>query len=240
MDEDEDDEPMITRLKRIALGEEAKPSADSIEYSRFGLYLMWARLVHPQDHEAKEQAWAAIKESFGDQKEIINYMNKKLLPWIEQWCAAFTNYNLNFGGRTTSPVEIVNRWFKTFVVTGRSTIFATVFASFRMVLDMKSLYEQRVGNQKRRIKKDMAKMAWLGTVTNEISYKGQEEIVQQYRIMLKYLKAKPGEEPPDCPENDQITLQKGIISAYEMLQRVKDCEHKNTAFHVTKLDFHPF
>ena len=77
-----------------------------------------------------------MKAYFPEQEEFLYYLETTYLSIAEQWATCYTNKKLNFGQRTTSPVESVNRYLKSFVVNGNSSVLQVVEQSLRMVQDM--------------------------------------------------------------------------------------------------------
>jgi hypothetical protein len=131
-------EVLLNRLNRIADGAELLgPLPDVIEYSRAGLYKLWEHILYAPTIEGFKLAYEKLKAFFPQQVEILNYIEETYMPIVTEWATCYTNKRLNFGHRTTSPVEVVNRYLKSFIITGNSTVLDAVIQSFNMIDQMK-------------------------------------------------------------------------------------------------------
>ncbi len=71
----------------------------------------------------------------------------------------------------TSPVEAVNRYLKSFVVTGNSTIKEVMDQCFNMADSMKERIAEEEQRQKQRLRYDYLGKEWLGDTPLTVSYK---------------------------------------------------------------------
>ena len=168
------------------------------------------------------------------------------MPIAEQWATCYTNKRLNFGHRTTSPVEVVNRYLKSFIITGNSTVLNAVKQSFNMIDQMKEgIHEARM-HQIYHIKREYIGQKWLGDAPLEISDKGMKKITKQYWIMLGAVPT--ARNPTPAPLNactGQFTAQYGMPCSHQLFDRYMDGRIRlergqEGKLVLNKLDFHPY
>ncbi|KAK0717513.1 hypothetical protein B0T26DRAFT_775970, partial [Lasiosphaeria miniovina] len=99
------------------------------------------------------------------------------------WATCYTNEKLNFGTRTTSLAEVVNRYLKSFI-TGNSTILDAVKQSLKIIEEMRKGIQENHNEQKYNLKRKYLGQKWLGDTPLEISRNGMKKVTEQYRVML--------------------------------------------------------
>ena len=236
---DEEDLAVVNRMNRIATGEEQPgPLPTVVEYSRAGFYKLWEHILYASTLNNFNLAWEKLKAFFADQTEILKYLEETyMIPSVvQEWATCYTNKRLNFGQRTTSPVESCNRYLKSFIITGNSTIFEAIMQSIKMVEEMEININEERGVQTTRIKREYLGKAWCGEAPYNLSARALSMVTKQYRTMLGAAKttARPNPLPlPPC--TGQFTDQYGIPCSHELLRR-----HEDGGVTLKKLDFHPF
>ena len=73
---------------------------------------------------------------------------------VKQWAGYYINKYLNFGQRTTSLVESINRYLKSFIVTGRSSVREAVLRSLEIVAAMEENIKQGIKVERNRLQYD--------------------------------------------------------------------------------------
>jgi len=244
---DEEDRGVVNRLNRIADGAEPLgPLPDVIEYSRAGLYKLWEHILYAPTIEGFNLAYEKLKAFFPQQVEILNYIEETYMPIVKEWATCYTNKRLNFGHRTTSPVEVVNRYLKSFIITGNSTVLDAVIQSFNMIDQMKEGIQEARLHQIYHIKREYIGQKWLGDAALEISDEGMKKVVKQYRIMLGAVPTPRN--PTPAPLNactGQFTAQHGIPCSHQLFDRYMDGHVRlergeEGKLVLNKLDFHPY
>jgi len=84
------------------------------------------------------------------------------MPLVLKWATCYTNKQLNFGQRTTSPVEAINRYLKSFVLTGNSAIKEVIDQCFNMADLMKERIIEGERCRKQCLRYDYPGKDWLG------------------------------------------------------------------------------
>ncbi|KAJ4306938.1 hypothetical protein N0V88_000311 [Collariella sp. IMI 366227] len=119
----DDDSRIVERINRMAAqGEEVGPVPETVEYSRAGFYKLWIYMLYASTTNDFNVAWERLQAFFATQPAIIQYLEETYIPVVQEWAACYTSRNLNFGHRTTSPVESANRYLKSFLIRGSSTV----------------------------------------------------------------------------------------------------------------------
>ncbi|KAI9919324.1 hypothetical protein PsorP6_017768 [Peronosclerospora sorghi] len=117
---------------------------DQVEFSKAGIWAQW-EIVSTRETASEFQAeWDKMLVLFAAQTEIVKYFNRQIKPTIREWSHCFTRFNLNFGHRTTSPVESANRMLKSYGLSENSTLDETMKLYFDMVKPMKRGYEEAI------------------------------------------------------------------------------------------------
>jgi hypothetical protein len=200
-----------------------------------GLYKLWEVVVYSHTEEDFEAAWEKLQAYFHSQTAIIRYLKETWMLVKEQWAGCYINQNLNFGQRSTSPVESINRYLKSFLITGRSSVLECVKRSLEMVAVMKSNIDEALKAEKNRLRFDFLGKDWLGDAPYNVSSKALNHVIKQHRLMLGALPTR-GQPPPsplvDCTHRTRA--QYGIPCSHELLER----HHQKSP--LTKDDFHRF
>jgi hypothetical protein len=233
---DDDDFGVVNRMNRISESlTELGSLPSTVEYSRDGFYKLWEHVMYSATLDKHRDAYQSLHHHFSGQTAILNYIEETWMPVVQQWATCYTNKNLNFGQRTTSPVEAVNRYLKSFLITGNSTIKQVVDQSFNMVAEMKRSFAEQYSKQKTRLKYDYLGQKWLGNAPLEVSWKAMKLVEKQHKIVSGWLPTTSRPIPPNpTPCTNQFTTQYGI-----------PCSHQLFNFHeakrcLEKSDFHPF
>ncbi|KAK4234582.1 hypothetical protein C8A03DRAFT_47126 [Achaetomium macrosporum] len=204
---DEDDHRVVVRLNRLASDDgELPPLPETVEYSRAGLYKLWG--------------YEKLKAFFSQQTAIITYLEETYMTVVQDWATCYTNRRLNFGLRTTSPVESANRYLKTFLVFGNSNIAQVVEQTFNMVAEMKRTIDEEPQHQKNHSRREYMGKAWLGNTALMIANKGLQLANREHRYMLSAVpsRAQPNPDPlPPC--SGGFTRQYEIPCRHTMLER---------------------
>jgi hypothetical protein len=238
---DEEDLPVVTSLNDIHReGREGEvgpaPPAAEIEYSRAGLYKLWCHMIYAISIRDFEKAWATMKAHFADQHAILTYIHTTYIPVKEQWATCYTNKYTNFGHRTTSAVESLNKKLKTFVVNGKSTVLQLVQRSFLMVDDLKKQVDEARWAEKDRILMEYVGRVWLGNTPRVVASLALRKVTIQYRHMLGSLPTPQNRNPTPLPPcHSQFTRQYGIPCRHELFRR-----HEAGSLVLQKEDFHPY
>jgi hypothetical protein len=183
-----------------------------------------------------QQAWDKMERFFASQTAIIQYLNETYLPIAQDWATCYTNKRLNFGIRTTSPVESANRHLKTLLVSGNSDVKQAVDQSFNMVKEMKLNITEARQQQKSRLRREYLGQAWLGDTPLKITLKAMKMVTKEYRHMLGTLPSRGRPQPPPlAPCTGQFTAQFGLPCRHELLGRYND-----GGLVLQKQDFHPY
>lgn len=230
---------IVRRLNRIAIDphhDGATPADPAVvEHSMAGLYELWAHVLYATTLDSFNTAWERLKAFFSEQTAIIKYLEDTYMTIAPQWATCYVNERRNYGQRTTSPVESVNRYIKSYVVNGNSTVLQVVEQSLKMVESMAEQIAEEVNNQQTTIRRKFIGKAWLGEAPYHVAIKALKKVQAQYRLMLPAIptQAKPNPTPlPAC--TNKFTAQWGIPCSHRLLQKHHDKEA------LKKLDFDPF
>lgn len=107
--------------------DEATPKV--VEYSRFEMYSMWKHVVYSCTVEGHKAAWRRMQTVFYRQDRIPKYLQTTYMSRATEWAVCYTNHLPNFGQRTTSVVESVNRALKSEGINGNSSVLQAIEAS---------------------------------------------------------------------------------------------------------------
>jgi len=232
---DHQDETIVDRGNR-PLDEEPGAPPEALEYSMRGIYKLWEGVVYAPTIEEHTGAWTRLKDFFPQQTKIIAYFESTWFPVVEQWAGCYINKNLNFGQRTTSPVESVNRYLKSFVMNGYSTVLEVVRQSCRMVEAMERRIREATLKERNTLKRDYIGQVWLGKTPYNVSAKAMELVTRQWRIALGAIPTKSHPTRPALgPCTDQFTKQYGVICSHDLLAR-----HNAKKLPILREDFHPY
>jgi len=200
-----------------------------------GIYKLWEAVVYAHTEEDHTAAWVKLKDYFPQQTAIIKYMEETWFPVVQQWAACYTNKNLNFKQRTTSPVESVNRYLKSFVVNGNSTVLALVRQSCRMVEAMEQRIREATLKERNTIKREYLNQSRLGSTPRNVSERALAHITNQWRIALGAIPTKAHPQRPQLtPCTNQFTKQYGIPCSHRLLNS------HNRKIPIVRKDFHPY
>ncbi|EAQ83084.1 predicted protein [Chaetomium globosum CBS 148.51] len=237
---DDEDMAVVRRLNRIAI-DPHQPGATpadpaQVEHSMAGIYELWGHVLYAIDLDGFNTAWERLKAFFSEQTAIIEYLQQTYMVIAPEWATCYVNKRRNYGQRTTSPVESVNRYIKSYVVNGNSTVLQVVEQSIKMVDSMAEQIKDERNKQQTSIRREYLGKAWLGTAPYHIAIKALKMVEQQYRLMLPAVPtpAKPNPAPlPAC--TNKFTAQWGIPCSHRLLQK-----HQGGQLQLVKLDFDPF
>jgi len=239
-DIDPDDQRVVQRLNNLASdrGNPATlgPLPDQVEYSKAGLYKLWEHVLYAATVEDFQQAYEKLKAFFWNQTAILDYLEETYMTVCTEWATCYVNKRLNFSHRTTSPVEILNRYIKSFMVTGNSTVLHVVKQSFRMVEAMERNIAEVRKQQQERVLMEYVGKEWLREAPYNVAHMALKKITEQYRIMLGAIPTRKRPNPPpldDC--TSQFTAQFSIPCSHELLRR-----HEANELRLRKEDFHPY
>ena len=207
-----------------------------VEYSMAGFYKLWVHMVYAASVEDLNLAWEKIQAYFPQQTGILAYLEANWLPLREQWAHCYITKNLNFGNRTTSPVESINYYLKSFIVNGNTPVEQLLSQVLAMVRAMEQRFREALNEQKDRISREYLGVPWLGKAPFAVSRKALKLVVGQYRIMLGAIKTNSNPYPVDLePCLHHFTARYGIPCSHELLRR-----HEAKKLQLEKEDFHPF
>lgn len=237
---DDEDMAVVRRLNRIAI-DPHQPGATpadpaQVEHSMAGIYELWGHVLYAIDLDGFNTAWERLKAFFSEQTAIIEYLQETYMVIAPEWATCYVNKRRNYGQRTTSPVESVNRYIKSYVVNGNSTVLQVVEQSIKMVDSMAEQIKDERNKQQTSIRREYLGKAWLGTAAYHIAIKALKMVEQQYRLMLPAVPtpAKPNPAPlPAC--TNKFTAQWGIPCSHRLLRK-----HQGGQLQLVKLDFDPF
>jgi hypothetical protein len=239
--DDEDLEVVVKRLNRLAReeveaeGDGAKdalgPVPETVEHSRAGVYELWRHMVYAGTVDDFNNTYEKMKAFFSDQPALLTYLEDTYVSLAPQWAGCYIRKRLNFGHRTTSPVESINRYLKAFMVTGNSHVMEVITQSFNMATAMETNITQARKEQKNKIRYEYINQAWIGLAPYNISWRGLEFVNREHRHMLGFI-TKPASRT-QCTHS--FTTQFGIPCRHQLLER-----HRAGELRLVKEDFHPF
>ena len=229
----DDDDRIVERINRLTIhDEEIGPVPETVEYSRAGLYNLWVHMMYARTVNDFNVAWERLQSFFATQPTIIQYLKDTYIPVVEDWAGCYTRRNLNFGHRTTSPVESANRYLKSFLIRGSST----VEQAFEMVKAMEESIREARQHQKNHLRREYLGKKWLGDAPVVIAQRALDLVAREYRHMKAALPSTARRNPPPLsPCTGIFTMQFGIPCRHELLQR-----HKTETLVLQKADFHPY
>ena len=184
---DEEDMGVVNRMNRVSRNQvDIGPLLDTVAYSRHSFFTIWEHILYASSLEEFNTAYERLKAFFSQQTTLLHYLETTyMVPGIvNQWATCYTNRHLNFGHRTTSPVESVNRNIKSFLINGNSTIRQVIIQSTSMIKSMKEAIDESRNEQKRRIKRGYLHRQWMGDARYNVAYLALKRVDQQYHIML--------------------------------------------------------
>jgi predicted nucleic acid-binding Zn-ribbon protein len=139
--DDEDTQAIVKLLNRLAArvdeDEDVGPVPETIEHSKHGIYKLWEHILYARTLDGFNESYEKLKAFFPQQTAILKYLEETYMCVVQQWAMCYTNKRLNFGHRTTSPVEAANKYLKSFIVYGNRDVHHVVQQSFNMVKAMK-------------------------------------------------------------------------------------------------------
>lgn len=237
---DEEDERVMRRLNRMAIDphhQESIPTdPELIEHSRAGLYALWGHVLYAITLEGFHEAWERLKAFFSEQTAIIEYLETTYMAIAPEWATCYVNQRRNFGQRTTSPVEATNRYIKSYVINGNSTVLQVVEQSFKMVDSMAEQIKDERRKQQTSIKYDFLGKYWLGDAPYYVAAKALKMVRDQYRRALSAIPTRERPNPaPLAPCTTKFTAQFGIPCSHRLLEKYQDGDLR-----LQKLDFDPF
>jgi hypothetical protein len=212
----------------------AQRTPDAVEHSMAGLYKLWEAVVYSHTVDNFNTAWPRLKAFFSLQKAILDYIEETWMPVVEEWAGCYINQALNFGQRTTSPVESINRYLKSFVVNGNSTVLAVVRQSCRMVESMEQRIRDATLKDQNTLKRTYLGQVWLGKTPYNVSGRALEKITKQWTIAQGAIPTALHPTPDALqPCSQRFTAQYGIPCSHTLLDR-----YNNKALSLVKEDFH--
>jgi hypothetical protein len=240
-DVEEEDRGVVNRMNRVSRGQvDIGPPPETVEYSRHGFYTLWEHILFATSLEDFNTAYEKIKAFFPQQTALLDYLETTYMEpqIVTQWATCYTNRHLNFGHRTTSPVESVNRNHKSFLINGNSTIRQVIIQSINMIKSMEETINESRKEQKRRIKQDYLHRQWLGDARYNIAHLALTRVNQQYQVMLGAVDSRTHAGVPLTPCTNQFSTQMGIPCSHRLLVRYLDQD--NGGLKLQKADFHPY
>ena len=201
-----------------------------------GMYTLWEHMIYSASLDSFNAAWEMMRAYFASQTAILTYLETTYLPVVEQWAGSYINKRLNFGQRTTSPVESVNGYLKSFVINGNSTVKQVVGQAFNMVTEMERSVKEAVKEEKNRLRFEYIGQKWLGSAPYNVSSKALKLVTKQYRTMLGAVesRSRPTAEVLK-PCTGRFTAQYGMPCSHKLFERY---QVKNLM--LKKEDFHPY
>ena len=182
------------------------------------------------------EALERLKAFFAEQADILSYLNETYMTIAPQWATCYVNGRRNFGQRTTSPVESTNRYLKSYIVNGNSTVLQVVQQSFRMVESMAEQIKDERNKQKNTIRRDLLGKEWIGDAPYHVAFKALTKVQHQYRLMLAAVPTRLQPNPAPLPScTGKFTAQWGIPCSHTLLRK-----HEEGSLRLSKLDFDPF
>lgn len=235
--DDDNDDRIVEGINRMAAqGEEVGPLPETVEYSRAGIYELWKHMLYASTTNDFNTAWERLQSFFETQPAIIQYLEATYMPVVQEWAACYTGRNLNFGHRTTSPVESANRYLKSFLIRGSSTVKQVVEQSFEMVNAMEEAITEARRHQKNHLRRDFLAQAWLGNTPTTVALQAMNLVTKERRHMMGALpSATDPDRPSLAPCTGRFTTQLGIPCRHELLRR-----HQAKDLVLRKEDFHPY
>ena len=232
-------EEVVNRAHRLAIAEEDQdvgPLPEKVEYSRAGLYTLWNHIVYAHNEEEFEAAYAMMKEVFPEQQRILDYIEETWMPVSDQWATCHINKILNFGQRTTSPVEAVNRYLKSFLMKGKNSVKETVDQSFAMLSAMEESYGDAEEEAEDNLRREFLGKPWVGNAPYTITLKGMKLARIQYQKMRGAIRTTHNPHPKPLPVcTGRYTMQFGIPCSHDLLRR-----HYDESLKLDRNDFHSF
>jgi hypothetical protein len=131
-----------------------------------------------------QRVYEKLKAFFWNQTDILNYLENTYMTVSLQWAICYVNKKLNFSHRTTSPVEIINWYLKSFTVTVNSTVLHVVKQSLRMVKAMERNIAEERKQQQEHIMMEYISKDWLREAPYNVAHIALKKITEQYQIML--------------------------------------------------------
>ena len=230
-------EPGVQALNALARTGEAvdRISAEDVEDSRAGVYLLWKHMIYAKTVDDYNHAWEVLKTKFANQIAILQYLEEYYIPWIEEIASPFISRNRNFGQRTTSPTEASHRDVKSYLVNGNSTLYRLIEVIELMLRNKQAAFEETIATQKVQMRQAVFQQQWLGTTPREVSYKAIDFMIKQKRIALGALSSTQQPNPPALQAcTGRFTSQLGLPCSHIIFQRLRDKEF------ITKQDIHRF
>lgn len=210
---DEEDLAIVDRLNRAGNHEQAvsQPPPEHVEYSRAGFYKLWEHVLYAKTLDGFTTAWKKIQDIFVAQKELVSYINTTYMPLAAEWANCYISKQPNFGCRTTSCVESVNKLLKSFIVSASCSLFQVVKQSFLMAKNMERAFHEKMDKELWRIRYSTLTKNWMGGTRTEIVWKAQDMVVKAYREAQKYFKSDKNPNPPanylcECTNRNQYDL----------------------------------
>lgn len=241
LEDDDDSIPIVDRSARPAdpeahLAEVSGPVSKEVPYTRTGFYKLWEHVLYADTENHFLLAYNKMKEAFSGQKDLLHYIENTYMDIKTEWATYLTRNNRNFGCRTTSCVESVNRLLKSYLVRGNNSMIACVKQSFIMASDMERAFKERKNHQKNRVRREFANKEWLGEAKTKVCWKAQNIMAKAYRKATPYFTTPRN--PQGTPYNNcthHTFLQMGMPCVCELVDR----QHAG-ALKLMKEDFHPF
>jgi hypothetical protein len=234
-DDGEEVERVVNRANRAADGS-LEPLPTEVEYSMAGMYTLWEHMIYSASLDSFNAAWEMMRAYFASQTAILTYLETTYLPVVEQWAGCYINKRLNFGQRTTSPVESVNGYLKSFVINGNSTVKQVVGQAFNMVTEMERSVKEAVKEEKNRLRFEYIGQKWLGSAPYNVSSKALKLVTKQYRTMLGAVESRSRRTAEALkPCTGRFTAQYGMPCSHKLFERY---QVKNLM--LKKEDFHPY
>ncbi len=216
-------DPQMRDIRRRIVGRDTQvaKAPSNVEYSKYGLYELWTYMLYSDSEDDFVDAWNRMQSFFSAQNDILDYLKETYFSVAKQWAGCFISEILNFGQRTTSPVEAAYRHVKSFIRNGRCVVDIVVRQCERAAKAQEDTTKRARFEELNRTVTDYDSQEWMGDTRNVISRLGLKKVTEQYRIMLGILTVQRGDRPPRPlpPCTKKFTAQYGIPCSHELLER---------------------
>lgn len=102
------------------------------------------------------------------------------MPSREQWANCYIRQYRNFGARVTSPTESANLNIKSYLLNGRSDIYALALTVKELLTEQQRTFKEARAAEAIRTKFRYLSRRYHGSLPLKISYKGLELINYEY------------------------------------------------------------
>ncbi|CAJ2508722.1 Uu.00g137480.m01.CDS01 [Anthostomella pinea] len=157
-------------------------------------------MVYSRSEREFEEAWQRLIDEFAEeQPACVTYLENTYLPFRTEWANCYTKEYCNFGVRTTSPTESVNRLTKSYIIDGRSNFLRIDDSLDEMVSHIEIKHKQAIAHDNFKQRNDYLGRKWLSNVTLYCSITSIKMIVTSYYRALEYAPTASRPDPPRAP-----------------------------------------